>query len=61
VGTIVKWTGGYGFIQCDALNIRAFFDAAGASECADYLSVGVAVRFELAFNLRGPVAHNLNY
>lgn len=55
-GTIAVLRDAFGFVRCDAMNFSAFFSALeGASECMDYLSVGSIVRFELGFNLKGPV------
>jgi hypothetical protein len=56
VGTVTYLRDAYGFVQCDAMNLSAYFSTLDdALECADYLSIGSVVRFELGFNLRGPV------
>lgn len=47
----------YGFVQCDSMNLRAFFSKTdGASESVEHISVDTTVTFELGFTLRGPTA-----
>jgi tetratricopeptide (TPR) repeat protein len=57
VGTVSFVRDTYGFVQCDSMNLRAFFSKAdGGPESVEHISVGTTVTFELGFTLRGPVA-----
>ncbi len=61
VGTVTFLRAAFGYVQCDAMNLRAWFSIRdSATEWADYLSVGSVVRFELGFNLLGPVVTRLD-
>jgi hypothetical protein len=41
------------------MNLSAFFST-NALECSAYLDVGSVVRFELGFNLQGPVVTRMD-
>jgi hypothetical protein len=60
VGTVILLRDTYGFIKCDALEISVFISTTGddTADCIEYLTLGSAVRFQVGFNLMGPVAVN---
>jgi tetratricopeptide (TPR) repeat protein len=59
IGKVTVLRDAHGFVQCDAMNLSAFFST-NAFECAECLDLGCVVRFELGFDLRGPVATKMN-
>jgi cold shock CspA family protein len=61
VGVVNHMQNGYGFIRCDALKLDVFFSQAQlAPEISELLGEGDTVRFNLAFNLLGPVAIDIS-
>ncbi len=60
LGRVTRLRGGT-FLRCDALNLSAYFSPVDLDpEVAELLVVGDTVRFELAFNLLGPVAKEIH-
>jgi hypothetical protein len=59
-GTITLVRPSYAFVQCEAPRLRVFVPLGNDSSFrSDDLIIGFPVSFELAFNLRGPIALNL--
>jgi hypothetical protein len=60
LGTVILLRDTFGFVQCDAMKLSAFVSTRDDNqEWSEYLSAGSAVRFELGFNLRGPVVSRI--
>ena len=61
VGTVTLLRDSYGFVRCEEMNLTAFFYTGdGADVEWDDVLVGSVMRFQLGFNLFGPVAVNID-
>lgn len=58
-GTISSIRGQFGFIRCDSPTLSAYFSTTDLGDLAELVSVGDTISFNIAFNLMGPVAINL--
>ncbi len=62
VGTVSFLRDRYGFIQCDAMKLSAFFHIPDCSpEAESEVLLDSVVRFQVGFSLRGPVVTKLVY
>jgi hypothetical protein len=58
-GSVTVLKPSYGFLQCNSPALSAYFDPEASEVTLAEIQVGVPVSFELGFNLRGPVATNI--
>jgi tetratricopeptide (TPR) repeat protein len=55
-GTLITLKPSFGFVKSDRLKLSAYFEVREAAMSSSDVSIGASVSFDLAFNLRGPVA-----
>jgi tetratricopeptide (TPR) repeat protein len=58
-GTILVLKPTFGFIQCPAPALNAYFEVDELNAAPEKITTGMPVTFELGFNLQGPVAVNV--